>query len=94
MPSADLLLYFQKNLSIVNHWLVNGDHYQKTSEDWLKNMDKNMLRVQEIFSKTYGKENAPKWVNMWRLFFLAVAELFGYAKGQEWIVTHYLFKKN
>ncbi|XVF48716.1 hypothetical protein PTKIN_Ptkin03bG0211800 [Pterospermum kingtungense] len=27
MPSANLLLYFQGDVSIVNHWLLNGKHY-------------------------------------------------------------------
>jgi cyclopropane fatty-acyl-phospholipid synthase-like methyltransferase len=32
MPSADLLLYFQKELKIQKQWWVNGKHYSKTCE--------------------------------------------------------------
>ncbi|XP_043807691.1 (S)-coclaurine N-methyltransferase-like [Manihot esculenta] len=31
MPAANLLLYFQDDVSAVNHWLVNGKHYAQTS---------------------------------------------------------------
>ncbi|KAL4564486.1 hypothetical protein LXL04_028550 [Taraxacum kok-saghyz] len=93
MPSANLLLYFQDDVSVVDHWLVNGRHYAQTSEEWLKRMDKNMASIKPIMESTYGKDSAVKWTVYWRTFFISVAELFGYNNGEEWMVTHYLFKK-
>lgn len=93
MPSANLLLYFQDDVSVVNHWLVNGTHYAKTSEEWLKRMDQYSVSIRPIMESTYGKDSATKWIAYWRTFFISVAELFGYNNGEEWMVTHYLFKK-
>ncbi len=93
MPSDHLFLYFQDHLKILNHWHVNGTHYQKTSEAWLSNMDKNKEKILPILEKTYGKENTTKWWVYWRVFFMACAELWGYNNGEEWIVSHYLFTK-
>ncbi|KAK9081550.1 hypothetical protein Syun_030874 [Stephania yunnanensis] len=93
MPSANLLLYFQEDVSVLNHWLVNGKHYAQTSEEWLKRMDHNLTSIKPIMESTYGKAEAVKWTVYWRTFFIAVAELFGYNNGEEWMVAHFLFKK-
>jgi len=93
MPSDDLFLYFQKDLVLQDHWRVNGQHYQKTSEAWLSKMDSNQDKIMPIFEATYGKENAMKWWVYWRVFYMACAELWGYKGGEEWLVSHYLFSK-
>lgn len=93
MPSADTLLHFQDALQIEKQWLVNGRHYQKTAEAWLDNTDKNAKQIKALFDQTYGKDKGAIWLQRWRLFFMACAELFGYRDGTEWLVTHYLFSK-
>ena len=93
MPSHDLLLYFQDDLRIERDWKVNGTHYARTSEAWLRTMDANRKIITPILEKTYGRENADKWRTYWRIFFMSCAELWGYRNGEEWLVSHYLFTK-
>jgi cyclopropane-fatty-acyl-phospholipid synthase len=93
MPSNDLLLYFQKDLGIINQWIVNGTHYQKTANAWAENMYQNRPAVEKILSTTYGADQVKKWWVYWKVFFLACAELWGYKNGNEWMVSHYLFQK-
>jgi cyclopropane-fatty-acyl-phospholipid synthase len=93
MPSADLLLYFQKDLKIQEHWQVDGRHYSHTSEHWLQNMDKNRAAIEPILAHTYGADQVRRWWVYWRVFFMSCAELWGFAAGQEWLVSHYLFRK-
>lgn len=91
MPSDDLLLYFQSKLKIEDHWQVNGQHYQKTSEAWLSRMDQASSELKPLIADTYGERHAKQWWVWWRCFFMACAELWGYADGNEWIVSHYRF---
>ncbi|KAG6548454.1 hypothetical protein Mapa_009941 [Marchantia paleacea] len=93
MPADTLLLYFQDDVFIENHWKVNGKNYAQTSEEWLKRMDANIRQIRSIFAATYGEKEVTMWIVNWRTFFMAVAEMFAYNNGEEWGVSHYLFRK-
>jgi len=93
MPSDHLLAYFQRDLRLAEHWRVSGTHYQKTSEAWLANMDRERDRVMPVLAATYGAAEARRWWVYWRVFFMSCAELFGYDAGREWLVSHYLFER-
>jgi len=92
MPSENLLLNFQDDVKLEQQWWVSGTHYERTSNHWLAGMDAHKAEILEIFRKGYGKD-AAVWVQRWRMFYMAVAELFGYADGNEWGVAHYRFAK-
>lgn len=94
MPSDDLLIHFQKDLELTRHWRVSGKNYQKTAEAWLDNMDSHKNEIQKIFSAVYGEKQVIRWWVYWRVFFMACAELWGYRKGEEWMVSHYLFERS
>jgi cyclopropane-fatty-acyl-phospholipid synthase len=92
MPSDDLALRFQDDLRLLNRWRLDGVHYQRTAEAWLRNMDGKRAALMPLFTSIYGSD-AGLWWMRWRLFFMAVAELFGHKGGQQWWVSHYLFDK-
>lgn len=99
MPSHDLLHYFQRDLSLVEHWKVNGRHYGLTSEAWLQNLDKNKDEAMKLLAKIYKDDPdgpdglAQRWFSRWRAFFLSCAECFKFGTGDEWYVSHYLFER-
>lgn len=92
MPSYDLISNFQDQLRLIRGWQYDGVHYHKTTDSWLRKMDANRQAIDRIFRQTYGEE-APKFRNYWRIFFMSCSELWGYRNGQEWTVSHYLIEK-
>jgi cyclopropane-fatty-acyl-phospholipid synthase len=93
MPSDDLPLHFQEDLTLLRRWRWNGQHYEKTLNAWLARMDGEREALMPILRETYGATSADTWWVRWRLFFMACAELFGYRDGGEWWVGHYLFER-
>lgn len=91
MPADSQMLHYQEDFHVESHWRVNGQHYQKTSEAWLRNLDKNREEITAILRSPYG-DDAKKMTNLWRVFFLSCAELWGFDKGREWLVSHYLLQ--
>ncbi|NIP15442.1 MAG: methyltransferase domain-containing protein [Pseudomonadales bacterium] len=91
MPAADTLLFFQDDLRCERRWSVSGVNYEKTSRAWLENLDANEGRVVKALEETYGASEVGRWVQRWRMFFMACEELFAYRGGEEWLVCHYRF---
>ncbi len=93
MPAQDLFSEFQEDLLLDKQWNWSGTHYQLTSEAWLQNLDANKEKCLAIFERDMSPQEAKLWFHRWRVFFISVAELFGFKHGTEWGVSHYLFRK-
>lgn len=89
MPSFNLLQQFQRDLTIEQQWSVSGEHYAKTARAWLANLDRNRAEALAVLSTVHGA-HAARWLQRWRMFFMACDELFGWRHGTEWWVAHYL----
>ena len=93
MPSDDLMERVRSPLEVEEHWAVEGTHYARTSEHWLDNLDARRAEALVVLGQTYGESEAERWLERWRLFFLACAELFAHDHGREWIVSHYRLRR-
>lgn len=88
MPSFDLLSRYPRDLKVEASWQVNGTHYERTCNDWLKLQDLHREEVMKVLKGVYGA-SADIWWQRWRIFFMACAELFAYKGGEEWFIGHY-----
>jgi cyclopropane-fatty-acyl-phospholipid synthase len=94
MPGDSLFLKISGNLRLQEQNRWSGMHYARTAEAWLENIDNQKTQVLKTFQSSLDEPEAKKIFHRWRIFFLACAETFAFAKGQEWWVSHYLFRKN
>lgn len=100
MPSFDLFTYFQEDMVLQRNWWINGRHYSRTLEDWLKLQDKNnqsgssvkALEKDALATGMTAEEGRASFYRF-RVFFLTCAEFFGLDGGETWGVGHYLFRK-
>jgi cyclopropane-fatty-acyl-phospholipid synthase len=91
MPSNDLLLHSVRGLAVEDHWAVSGTHYARTLRAWLDRLDAARDRAVQLLEGAYGPGQGERWYRRWRVFDLACEELFGFAGGDEWHVSHYRF---
>jgi len=92
MPSEALFTRYQEHLTLREQWRVGGEHYARTCNAWLERLDGARGTILPILSEAYGQD-ANRWFHRWRLFFIACAELFAYAEGREWFVSHYRWER-
>lgn len=88
MPSRTLARSFPDLFAVEADWQWSGEHYRRTADHWLHNLDTRAAAVEAVLRQHYGAE-AGLWRRRWRLFFLATAGLFGADGGRAWGVTHY-----
>jgi cyclopropane-fatty-acyl-phospholipid synthase len=91
MPSQALIRQFDDIFQVEAEQRWSGTHYERTALHWLKNFDANRAVIGALLRETYGAD-AEIWRRRWRLFFLAVAGLFGHANGDVWGVGQYRLK--
>jgi cyclopropane-fatty-acyl-phospholipid synthase len=93
MPSDDLLLHFQRDLRVLDHWRISGIHYARTLGAWLENLDQHGPATRELLAQAYGPDQVTRRLVDWRLFFMACEETWALRKGREYMVSHYLFER-
>jgi cyclopropane-fatty-acyl-phospholipid synthase len=89
MPATNTLAYFDHDLAVEQQWTLSGEHYARTARAWLTRLDAAPEQVRAALLPAYG-DGVDRWVQRWRMFFMACEELFGYRDGREWQVAHYL----
>lgn len=93
MPREDQFAQFPEQVEVERRWWVPGTHYERTCNAWLARQDAALERVSDICHETYGADEATIWVQRWRMFFMACAELFGIDGGERYGVVHTLMKR-
>ena len=74
-----MFLRISGQLELEHRWRWSGEHYAKTSEDWVRNIDNARSEILQLFNRELSMVEAHRTFYRWRIFFLACAETFGFA---------------
>jgi cyclopropane-fatty-acyl-phospholipid synthase len=92
MPSPTLIPDAAEPYFVADRtWWIDGTHYSKTLEAWLARMDRSRDLVREVLEPVYG-EDVELWVQRWRMFFMACAQMFKHRSGEDWGISHHLLR--
>ncbi|KAI3940849.1 hypothetical protein MKW92_001498 [Papaver armeniacum] len=93
--AANSLLYFQDDVSVMDHWVVNGMHLARTFDAWTKKLEANMEAAKEILLPGLGgsHEAVNRVITHTRTFCIGGYQQFSFNDGDEWMVSQLLFKK-
>jgi cyclopropane-fatty-acyl-phospholipid synthase len=88
MPSPALLLDASDSLfDLDGEWWIDGIHYAKTLDAWLAALDGRRDDVHDVLAPVYG-DDVELWIQRWRMFFMACAQMFSFRDGTEWGLAH------
>ncbi len=90
MPSHDLLARTVKDLVLDDQWAVSGEHYARTLRAWLERIDADREHLLEVLAGDDPRAARAR-LHRWRVFTIACEELFAFADGDEWHVSHHRF---
>jgi cyclopropane-fatty-acyl-phospholipid synthase len=88
MPSHDLFDRISSPFEVRSSRWYTGDHYQRTLDAWLARLDAHP----ESAAAALQRPDEQRWLQRWRMFFMACSELFGYDGGRQWGVSHHLLE--
>lgn len=74
-------------------WWMDGTHYSRTLEAWLSRLDAEADRAREVLEPVYGKD-VDRWIQRWRMFFMACSQMFRHRNGSEWGIAHHLLRRD
>jgi cyclopropane-fatty-acyl-phospholipid synthase len=93
MPSHDLMSRFADDLVVSERWAVAGTHYAKTLAAWLRRLDENADQALAVLRAEHSDGEARQLLAAWRLFLISTAQMWGWRRGDEWMISHYLLER-
>lgn len=92
MPSPTLLPEAAvAEFALDETWWIGGQHYARTLRAWLDLQDEREPEIRRVLAPIY-RSDVDRWVQRWRMFYMACEEMFRFDGGRQWGVLHQLFR--